>query len=762
MPGSVSITESKAQPVISPDVDFGMVVIGYASDSPLPAGKVSVLYSSPSALAEDYEIGDAVDAACQAIAKTDGNPQPPPIALCPTPDTTPGSMGTTDVTGITGTATATSTPGAEPKGTYQVVGLVVDDGNDGDGTTIGTAGIMIEYSLDNGRTFLPRTALGTATVQAVLLPGNIDTGASFTFGPTTTNAALIALAVEARADTLAHLADVTAHDAADTSAAQVALAASSVPSTTAQAWAVINLCVDALASHQTNITAHNGPDPVNLVTAPVATDVASGIVRGIDYKTKFNLHLGIALAGSSAGLLAATASSASPVTVLAAAMIAGGVAALDLYPRRLTFTTAGGTPADAPDTADISGFKEGPTAQTENAFGIPQTATTTTTTKAWRGTGLSVAYVAGEGTDATVAIGYGMGVHNSADVTNVITSADPTFGTLKTGDTWSSKTAPPMWSNADLFTAGDPATGAFAAIAESSSEFGVIVISEPVATSNFATLVAGLNYGLSLGKRWALLVRFRDPTEGETDAAYIAAFQAFRASNHDNRITCCAGSGWLTDAFRGYVYLRSGLPAVLARFQANAVVGGRFGERLAQHPGYVARGPLEGFSLVDSADNLIGHDEAVRGGIDGPLAGVGGGLTFLRVPNPDIPGTFVSEAPVMYPALSTILTFMDRRLANGIERVASAIAWLEIKGADIWDPITFALDDDIRDGIAGKIGKAIKDRYEKEFQNPADPNLVVINPTVTVNGEKVTISGVLKVRFYGYTHTIELTFSASR
>ncbi len=122
----------------------------------------------------------------------------------------------------------------------------------------------------------------------------------------------------------------------------------------------------------------------------------------------------------------------------------------------------------------------------------------------------------------------------------------------------------------------------------------------------------------------------------------------------------------------------------------------------------------------------------------------------------------MSDAPVLYPALSTILTLMDRRLANAIKRVASAIAWLEIQGADVFDAITFALDPDVRDGIGGKIGTAIKDRYSKEFQNAADPNLVTINNTVAVDGAQVTISGVLSVRFYGYTHNINLTFSASR
>lgn len=766
MPGNVSIAESRAQPVIPPDVDFGMCLIGYTSDTPLAAGKVSPLYSSPSALAGDYGIGDAVDAGTQALTITNGNPRPPALAIYPTPDTTPGSMGTIDVSGVTGTAVVTNTPGSEPKGTYEVVGRVADDGNDGNGGLIGNAGILLEFSLDNGRTFMPTTALGTAFAKAVILPSGDDTGVSFTFAPSTTNAAYVALAVELRADVLAHLANVVAHDAADTSAAQVALAASSVPATVTASTAVVNLVLAALVAHVVNITAHDGPDLVAhtaLALLTPATDTRTGIDLAIALKGITNTHEGVALAAAGAGLMGSTASIASPQTYTAASnFLAGGVAAMDAQPRRPRFVISGsGTPADMADSVTITGFDYAGNAQTETALSLTGLGTVNAT-MAFRGTGLSCAFVAADGTGATFTIGYSNGGHNSADVTNLITSPDPTYGTLFTGDTWSSLTTPPHWAVADLFAAGDPSTGAFAAICDNSQEFGRLVITEPVASSDFATLVAGLNFGLTRGKRWRLTVRFRDPTPGETDAAYVDAFRTFAAANQDDRITCVVGSLRITDLYRGYVYQRSGLPVVLARWQANSVIPGRLGERLAQHPGYVARGALENASLVDENGNLIGHDEAVRGGIDGPIGGVGGGLTFYRIPNADLPGVYVSEAPVMYPQLSTIITEMDRAVANGIERIGVAQAWLAIKGSDIWDPVTFALDESIKNALQTSIAKSIKDRYSKEFQNPDDPNLVHINDTAIVNAEKVTITGTISVRFYGYDHSIELTFSASR
>jgi len=337
--------------------------------------------------------------------------------------------------------------------------------------------------------------------------------------------------------------------------------------------------------------------------------------------------------------------------------------------------------------------------------------------------------------------------------------------TFTAGDTWSETiTTPPQWAVADLYTAGSPATGAIAAIAQSATAIAIVVLSEPVAASDFSTLSTALDYAATRGKKLSMLARFRPRASDETDATYTAAFATFCAAATDNRITTVSGEGWLTDAYRGHRYFRSGLPAVLARMQSMAVIPGKLGERMAQHPGYVGRGPLENFSIVDDAGNplSLAHDEALTGGIDGPLGGRGGGLTFYYQHLDELKGTYVSEAPVRYAALSAILTWMDRRVANGIERIAESEAWLSIQGADIFDPVTFALDPDIVNALQGSIAKRIKDRYGSEFQNPDDPNLVSISPTVTVDGASVAITGTINVRFFGYTRTIALSFAGSR
>lgn len=108
-------------------------------------------------------------------------------------------------------------------------------------------------------------------------------------------------------------------------------------------------------------------------------------------------------ATDAAGLEVATATTVAPRSVTS--FLAGGVAALAAYGRNITFTTAGGTPADAPATALVTGTDIDGAAQTETV-NLAQTATIASGSKIF-GSIDSVDYAAADGTDATVSIGFG-------------------------------------------------------------------------------------------------------------------------------------------------------------------------------------------------------------------------------------------------------------------------------------------------------------------------------------------------------------------
>lgn len=363
----------------------------------------------------------------------------------------------------------------------------------------------------------------------------------------------------------------------------------------------------------------------------------------------------------------------------------------------------------------------------------------------------------------------GSPVHGSADSTNTWAAySTPTAVTLAAGATFSTNTLPPIWADADLYAAGPPATGAFAAIAESDVQMAVVVLTEPWIAGDFSTVVAGINYCNSFGKRILVLGRFRDPIySGETDAAHLAAWEAFRVNFLDSRIACCAGSCWLTDAFSGAVYLRSFLPALCARWQSFAVVAGQEGEKLSQNAGWVARGPLEGASLKDTNGNTIGHDEAVRSGITAtPGAATGGGIALYYQRIGKRKGTYVdNRSGVLYPVGSAVLLYEDRRIANAVEQLLTDIALETIGGADATSPLAtppVILDAPLVDALSMKMSAAVKAAYPDEFQNAEEPGLVVVNPVVTVVGGMVALSVTINARFWNFGDNVLLTFALTR
>lgn len=129
---------------------------------------------------------------------------------------------------------------------------------------------------------------------------------------------------------------------------------------------------------------------------------------------EFTNPVGVASPGA-AVLKAATATVASIVVLAPADLLAAGLAMLVAWPRQLVFTTAGGTPADAPANAVIVGTDQYGVAQTETVV-LAQTATTATSTKYWK-TITTITYPAADGTAGTVAIGIAAAVVKAATAT---------------------------------------------------------------------------------------------------------------------------------------------------------------------------------------------------------------------------------------------------------------------------------------------------------------------------------------------------------
>lgn len=311
----VTVQEARGSVAIPADLDRLAIVFG---NSTLGSG-LSPFFLSGASAQSALGYGDGVDCMTQIIEQRAANGPKFPAAMYTLPPDTLGAYGTIDLTNVTGTSLPEVNTATNPVGTFEAgIRSIV-------GWTNGTTGGSYQYTLDGGRNWSVTKSLGTAVT--ITVP---NVGVAFLLEPP--DDALVAAATEARADALAHFANVVAHDASDTAA--IAIIALGVPTTNAQAWALLNQIATAYASHRVNTSAHNSADSTNIVTAPTATSGQTGITLFVDYKAKYNAHLANAVAHNSAD---------STNTIAATTPLRGTIVAGDSW----TVRTLAPTPAAA-------------------------------------------------------------------------------------------------------------------------------------------------------------------------------------------------------------------------------------------------------------------------------------------------------------------------------------------------------------------------------------------------------------------------------
>lgn len=569
---------------------------------------------SSASIREKYQRGPMPQLATyvrEALFK--GKPLGRPVVCVRCATSIPGSVGDLDTDGWEGTAVplaAVTTADDD----YQI-GIVFDVG-----CTLGVKGAVYRVTKDGGRNYSPPLQLGT---QSRIVVDNSG-GVAFDLDPADADVtALIALAVEAREETLDHLANNTAHDAADTSSAQAALLASSVPTTKAQAVSVLNLCLAALAVHELDITAHNGPDVVNTVSHAAATNASSGVDLAIEYKTKFNLHLAATFAAAPAGLHTATATVASTNSLVESDLLAPGLALMATNPRRVSFTTAGATASDAPATAFITGTAWDDSEQTETV-NLSQSAGTVLSTKAYK-TVSQIDFAAGDGTGATIAVGYGQGIHNSADATNTISAAAPEPGTVVAGATLWADAAAPSSSAQDL-------ADALSALSRAKLRVDLVAITTPITTTALRDVIVNQVIAWEEQKKQfkPILFSFRLRGASESEANYRVAWKAlFDGVQRDGCV--CGYDGGIADSRIDSLarYRRTSVwPLALMATAAEP------GEDLA----FVddGLGAVPGWTILDDNGTPLFHDEDNDPGPDDDRA-----VTMRTVPG--YVGTFITN-----------------------------------------------------------------------------------------------------------------------
>lgn len=355
--------------------------------------------------------------------------------------------------------------------------------------------------------------------------------------------------------------------------------------------------------------------------------------------------------------------------------------------------------------------------------------------------------------------------NGSAYVTGI--QYDFAAGTLVADDVWTEGiTTPPDWAVGDLYTAGSPATGLLMTAAQSSIGFGLIVITEPLVAADVATLKAGLTAmaGVNPQCRPTLVVRFRLQGVSESDSTYLAALATFRAAcGDDERIHVVTGTGWLTEQYHLFRLRHSPLGALMHRLQGQSAIAGTKGEKIAQSPGWAARGPLFGFTIRDDNGAPIAHDERLRPGATNTYSGAGGFGAVYYEAAPDRRGTYYDSTAWTLCANATsnqgVKTLMDNRTASAIESAIYAAMVGELGGADVVED--GVLDEGAALALAQNARAALAP-FAKEFANFEDPNLIVVDTAVTITGPDSYVTVYINDKLFAYRKGITVKLAHER
>lgn len=310
----ISITDNGAAAILVPASSV-QLVIGCCS-----GGTVNQIVStrSPTSLFNTCGIGPGVEAAALAINAG------ATVLFIKTPPTTKGTA-----TAVTYTGTGTSKVGFILDSTNGCFDSYFFRMNVLTGWTVGTAGGIVQVSLDAGRTYGPGIPIGTATSLAIP-----NTGMTVAFGATSAAQTAVYTALNnLRTAAIAHFVIVSGspavHIAADTTDS-AALTAIPVASTPASAVTLYNALVATLGIHMGSVTYHTVGDSVAeaalgaiLQTAITTSDVVANLSA---LTALYNAHRVLVGSGPVHGSADSTNTCAAYTTPAAATLVAADYA----------------------------------------------------------------------------------------------------------------------------------------------------------------------------------------------------------------------------------------------------------------------------------------------------------------------------------------------------------------------------------------------------------------------------------------------------
>lgn len=724
MTGLPGVTLNEAQGFSASPADLDRLAVVLTSAASAGSG-FSPFFLSGAAAVAALGYGDGVDTLAQIIEQRQANGNSGikfPAALYGMPQSTPGSCGTIDISSVVGTCRPAVDATVLPWGTFRGAIRIMDDGNGGNGTSIGSPGITYQWALDEVPTWSPTKALGADDTITIPNSGvKFDLNASSS-ELTTLYTKLNLLRTKALAHFLITSGSPAVHAAADTTD-NTALTAIATATTPATAVTLFNGILSLIGVHGASTTYHTTADTA-LATA-LAAIAAAVTVEDVD------LHINALISAYSAHI----------------ALVGGGP----------VHGTADGTNTITAYTPVPGTLKTGDTWFVRTLAPAPSTGDIDTAA-----TSLAKA----PGDFALLVCEFPVSAANIAHVTSLLNTLRDVGGKRVTA---LCRTRPRLF-DLNLTIAGvtnaNPAVVTVASTASLTSGNTYTIAGVGGATgvngNRVVTVIDGTTFSVPVAAGGAYT---SGGTVTENDAAWNVNVAADLNTYNDDRIVVRAAYGLITDAMTTRQYLRS----TLAQLAADTVRVERY-----EMPAMPADQAESSVTLVDATGTLVGHDEGTRGSSTG-LSDDALGNRFsceFRIPDPVRREAVFNTVPwTLYSATSKIKSLPVRRVANAMEREAISAGIAGLGGITDYIPADPnvpgslpTLTEATRNKIHGVIFNALSSKFADDIQNAddgdLDAGLVQVASTCTVSGGNlVKVSVTLAPLVHGVLLTLALTLA---
>jgi len=335
-----------------------------------------------------------------------------------------------------------------------------------------------------------------------------------------------------------------------------------------------------------------------------------------------------------------------------------------------------------------------------------------------------------------------LGTATSLTIPDTGITIDFTAATIVTGDTFAVQTTAPVDTNTDI-------TNALEALRTTQSPWECVLVHDVADATTVSTVDSWLSALALVGKFKIAVLTARPRTIGtETEAQYKTALQGIFGSSVSNSIVLCADVGDVVSPVPG--------KATTGITQARPV-GWAVAARLMRIPigrdaAFVDDGPVPGFKITDTRNNVKYHDEYFNPGLDDLR------LTVLRSWD-GLQGAYINNANLLSSSGSDYVYAQHARIVNRASEIAFQILTKQLSRGVAKNPKAGPNGERyIAEHDALRIEGAANDAIRQELSTQVDDIKFILSRTDDISSNQgATVHGQIEAVSFAYIKKFAVT-----